>query len=128
MWSWTNITVSGMLVPKCHTNCGGFGPTYQALRMKGTLTTSEILLQYRWDSTGLLHPAAAGSFPPPPRSDEHCYKALLEGAQIRGANQLRILIRDNKRKALARYHTSAKAEQDKTKLEYFIKNAKYAVQ
>lgn len=37
-----------------------------------------VVSKYRWGSTDPLHPAAAGSSPPLPRSDERCYKALLK--------------------------------------------------
>lgn len=36
---------------------------------------------YRWGSTGPLRLAAAGSSPPPPRSDVRCCKALLGDRQ-----------------------------------------------
>lgn len=36
---------------------------------------------YHWDSTGPLRLAAAGSSPPPPRSDVRCCKALLGDRQ-----------------------------------------------
>lgn len=37
-----------------------------------------MVSKYRWGSTDPLHPAAAGSSPPLPRSDERCCKALLK--------------------------------------------------
>lgn len=40
-----------------------------------------VVLLYHWGSTGPLRPAAAGSSPPPPRSDGRCYKALLDETQ-----------------------------------------------
>lgn len=46
-----------------------------------------MVLQYRWDSTDPLRPAAAGSSPPPPHSDGHCCKALLEETKKTNVSQ-----------------------------------------